>query len=229
MGRIITGLRAQKRNHRRVNVYLDGEFAFGVERIVAAWLQVGQELSEEKIASLQDEDRREAAYQKTLNFIQYRERSEAEIQQHLKEQKLSEEIASEIVERLRRSGLVNDQRFAQTWIENRNEFHPRSRRALAYELRQKGIDPDAIQEALQGVDEEEMAYQAAVKQSRKYQNLEWLDFRQKMLGFLARRGFSYEISAPAAARVWDEQRADANDDEDDLQDHSSDDGYIMKR
>jgi regulatory protein len=229
MGRIITGLRAQKRNHRRVNVYLDGEFAFGVERIVAAWLQVGQELSEEKIASLQDEDRREAAYQKTLNFIQYRERSEAEIQQHLKEQKLSEEIASEIVERLRRSGLVNDQRFAQTWIENRNEFHPRSRRALAYELRQKGIDPDAIQEALQGVDEEEMAYQAAVKQSRKYQNLEWLDFRQKMLGFLARRGFSYEISAPAAARVWDEQRADANDDEDDLQDHSSDDAHIMKR
>ena len=229
MGRIITGLKAQKRNHRRVNVDLDGEFAFGVERIVAAWLQVGQELSEEKIASLQEEDRREAAYQKALNFIQYRERSEAEIQQHLKEQKLPEEIASEVIERLRRSGLVNDQRFAQTWVENRNEFHPRSRRALAYELRQKGIDPGAIQEALQDVDEEQMAYQAAVKQSRKFQALEWPDFRQKMLGFLARRGFSYEISASAAARVWEEQRASTSDDEEFPNDHSFDDGHTMTR
>jgi regulatory protein len=229
MGRIITGLKAQKRNHRRVNVYLDGEFAFGLERIVAAWLQVGQELSEEKIAVLLGEDRQEAAYQKALNFIQYRERSEAEIQQHLKEQKLPEEIANEVIERLRRSGLVNDHRFAQTWVENRNEFHPRSRRALAYELRQKGIDPGAVQDVLQDVDEEQLAYQAAVKQARKYQTLEWPDFRQKMLGYLARRGFSYEISAPAAARVWEEQRENTSDDENYPQDHSFDDGQTMTR
>jgi regulatory protein len=220
MARIITGLKVQKRNQRRVNVYLDGEFAFGLERIVAAWLYVGQELSEEKISSLQDEDQREAAYQKALNFIQYRERSEAEVQQHLKEQNLSEEIAGQVIERLRRSGLVNDQRFAQAWIENRSEFHPRSRRALAYELRQKGIDPGAIQDALQDVDEEQLAFQAAVKQFRKFQTLEWPDFRQKMLGFLARRGFSYEVSASAAARVWEEQHADNADDENGEQDHS---------
>jgi regulatory protein len=213
MARIITGLKAQKRNQRRVNVYLDGEFAFGLERIVAAWLYVGQELSEEKIASLQDEDGREAAYQKALNFIQYRERSEAEVQQHLKEQNLSEEIAEQVIERLRRSGLVDDQRFAHAWIENRTEFHPRSRRALAYELRQKGIDSGAIQDALQDVDEEQLAFQAAVKQFRKFQSLEWPDFRQKMLGFLARRGFNYEVSASAAARVWEEQHAGTADDE----------------
>ena len=229
MGRTITALKAQKRNRRRVNVYLDGEFAFGVERIVAAWLQVGQELSEEKIEALQAEDRREAAYQKALNFIQYRERSEAEIQQHLKEQDLPEEIASEVIERLRRSGLVNDHRFAQTWIENRSEFHPRSRRALAYELRQKGIDPDAIQEALQDVDEEELAYQAAIKQSRKYQTLEWPDFRLKMLGFLARRGFNYETASPAVSRVWAEQSPNASEDEKFSDDHSSDDDHTMTR
>jgi regulatory protein len=213
MARIVTALKAQKRNQRRVNVYLDGEFAFGLERIVAAWLYVGQELSEEKITSLQEEDQREAAYQKALNFIQYRERSEAEIQQHLKEQNLSEEIAGQVIERLRRSGLVDDQRFAQAWIENRNEFHPRSRRALAYELRQKGIDPGAIQDALQDVDEEQLAFQAAVKQFRKFQSLEWPEFRQKMLGVLARRGFSYEVSASAATRVWEEQHAGSADDD----------------
>ncbi len=205
MGRKITALTAQKRNRERVNVYLDGEFAFGLARIVAAWLQVGQELSEERIVDLQAEDQRESAYQQALRFIQYRERSEAEVQRYLKENKVPEETAGYVMERLKRSGLVNDTRFAQAWVDNRDEFHPRSRRALAYELRQKGIDPDAIQSALDEHDDEEMAYQAAIKQFRKFKNLEWTEFRQKMLAYLARRGFSYGTAAPAAARVWAEQ------------------------
>ena len=52
MNQKITALKAQKRNPNRVNVYLDGNFAFGVARIVAAWLNIGQELSPEKVASL---------------------------------------------------------------------------------------------------------------------------------------------------------------------------------
>ena len=55
----ITALQVQKRNPNRVNIHLDGEFAFGVARIVAAWLRIGQELSEEKIGQLQAEDGRE--------------------------------------------------------------------------------------------------------------------------------------------------------------------------
>ena len=49
MDQKITALKAQKRNPNRINVYLDGIFAFGLARVVAAWLQVGQTLSDEKI------------------------------------------------------------------------------------------------------------------------------------------------------------------------------------
>ena len=59
----------QKHNHQRVNVSLDGEFAFGLARIVAAWLQEGQVISDEKIAQLREEDAREVAYQQALNLI----------------------------------------------------------------------------------------------------------------------------------------------------------------
>ena len=45
----ITGIQAQKRSPNRVNIYLDGEYAFGLAQIVAAWLRVGQELDEKKI------------------------------------------------------------------------------------------------------------------------------------------------------------------------------------
>jgi regulatory protein len=66
MGRTVTAIKAQKRNKDRVSVYLDGEYAFGLARIVAAWLHVGQELSEEKIVLLTSQDEVEAAYARSL-------------------------------------------------------------------------------------------------------------------------------------------------------------------
>lgn len=211
MPRTITALKAQKRNPGRVNVYLDGEFAFGLARIVAAWLQVGQELSEEKIAALQAEDEYEVAHQQALKLLNYRPRSEEEIRKNLKEHGFPEPVIEATVERLRNSGLVDDIRFARSWVENRNEFRPRSRRALAFELKRRGISGQALESALEDTDDSEMAYQAAQKQARKLEGLEWADFRTKMLAFLARRGFSYENAASAASRVWAEINLDHND------------------
>jgi regulatory protein len=187
-----------------VNVYLDGEFAFGLARIVAAWLEVGQEISDEKIAELQSEDSHEVAYQQALKLLNYRARTEAEIRQNLQKHEFSEEHIAQALERLRQNGLLNDERFAQGWVENRSEMRPRSRRALSQELRQRGIDDETIRETLDQIDDEALAYQAALKQARKLNGLEWQDFRQKMYGFLARRGFNYEVSAPVTAQVWAE-------------------------
>lgn len=204
MGRKISAIKVQKRNKERVNVYLDGEYAFGLARLVAAWLQVGQELSDEKVAELQAKDAREAVYSQALKLLNYRDRSEAEVRQNLKHDDVPEEVVDEVIERLQRAGLINDERFAQNWIENRNEFRPRSRRALTYELNAKGIERQAFEQALEQVNDDELAYQAAVRQSKKYSDLPWLEFRQKMFAFLARRGFSYETSAPVVKRVWEE-------------------------
>jgi regulatory protein len=200
----ITALTAQKRNRQRVNVYLDGEFAFGLTRIVAAWLFVGQDISDEKIAELKAEDEREVAYQKALKLLEYRPRSEREIRQNLQTNRVPEAVQDAVLERLRRAALLDDSRFANAWVQNRSEMRPRSRRALSYELRQRGIADEFIQDATRDLNEEELAYQAAVQQARKLRALEWQEFRKKMYGFLARRGFNYEVSAPAAARVWAE-------------------------
>jgi len=201
----ITALTAQKRNQQRVNVYLDGEFAFGLSRIVAAWLQVGQVIGDDKIELLKAEDEREVAFQQAVRYLSYRPRSEAEVRQQLESHDLSEQAIQDAVERLARNGLLDDSRFANTWVENRSEFRPRGRRALAFELRRMGVSPQVIESSLEGIDENELAYQAGLKQVRKYQRLEWQDFRQKLIAFLARRGFSYEVSNPIAARLWAEQ------------------------
>jgi len=201
----ITALTAQKRNHQRVNVFLDGEFAFGLSRIVAAWLHVGQMISDEKIEQLKAEDEREVAYQQGLKYLAYRPRSLAETRLHLQSQDLSPASIEDALERLQKNGLVNDSSFAQAWVENRSEFRPRGRRALTYELKQLGVSSQIIEQSLQDIDENGLAYRAGLKQARKYQHLDWQLFRQKMYAFLGRRGFSYEVSSPVVARLWAEQ------------------------
>lgn len=198
----ITALKLQKRNQQRVNVYLDGEFAFGLAKIVAAWLRVGEEISDEKISQLQAQDTLEVAYQRALDILNYRPRSEAEIRLHLRKKGFDEDVIEDVLLRLRDNRLIDDDRFAKLWIENRSENRPRGKRALAYELRQRGIDSKVIERALEDLDEEALALRAAQAHARKLNNLEWIDFRKKMYGYLSRRGFSYEICAPVVAKVW---------------------------
>lgn len=204
----ITAIVVQKKNPNRVNIYLDGEFAFGVARITAAWLKNGEELSDERIAKLLVDDTREWAYQQSLLYLSYRVRSEKEIQQNLRKHEISEEVIEETLQRLRGAGLANDNEFAQAWVENRNTFRPRSKRALTVELRQKGLDDEAIQASLSEVDEDALAYAAALKRAPRFKELEWAEFRKKLSEFLARRGFTYSVVAPIVSKIWDETHAE---------------------
>lgn len=207
----ISAIEPQQKNPQRVNIYLDGKFAFGLAAVVAAWLKLGQELDEEKIASLKTEDDREAIYQKALHFLSFRPRSSAEVRQHLAKRAVSELLVEETVSRLQRSGLVNDEAFARAWVENRNTFRPRGRPALQMELRRKGLNDEIIQTVLDAqVNEEALAFEAARKYARRLTDLEWPEFRQKLGGFLTRRGFSFNTLAPVVSEVWKEiQTADA--------------------
>jgi regulatory protein len=205
MAHIITALKAQKRNPNRINVYLDGEYGFGISRIVAAWLSVGQSLSDEKISALKSDDEVEVAYQQALKFVAYRMRSSSEVERYLLEKGTYPEVISGVIERLNRSGLVDDTRFAQLWTDNRSEFRPRSRRSLSRELRLKGIPEEVIDKTLsEMLPEEDLAYQAGLKYARKLTEIDRYAFFRKLGGFLARRGFSYEVIKPVAARLWDE-------------------------
>lgn len=209
--RTVTALKAQKRNPERINVYLDGEFAFGLARIVAAWLHIGQVLSDEKIEQMRMRDSLEKAYQLAVNLLSYRPRAEAEITRGLRDKGYSDAHCAEVVERLKNAGLVGDGHFARQWVENRVEFRPRSHRMIAAELRQKGVAEEAIRQALDELpDEEALAYDAAKRASRKLSRLDWETFRKRMYGHLARKGFGFEATDSAIRRVWKEVRQEQN-------------------
>jgi regulatory protein len=148
MAGTITALRFQKRNKDRVNVYLDGQFAFGLAVIKAVRLRVGQALSDDDVARLRAQDKVERAYERALNFLSYRPRSEDEVRRNLRQKDVEDEVVEVVVERLTRAGLLDDREFARYWVENRLQFNPRGARALRHELRGKGVSASVIADTL---------------------------------------------------------------------------------
>jgi regulatory protein len=204
MAGTITALRYQKRNKDRVNVYLDGQFAFGLVAIEAARLRVGQVLSDDDVARLKSRDEVEQAYERALNFLSYRPRSEVEVRRNLRKKDVGHEAIEAVVERLTRAELLDDREFVRYWVENRLRFRPRGLRALRHELREKGVSASIVADVLAGIDEEEPARRAAEAGARRYAGLAPRDFRRKLGAYLARRGFSYAVVKPLVEEMWEE-------------------------
>ena len=198
----VTRLEPQKKNPGRMNVYLDGEFAFGISLAVAPWLKEGDQISQNKITALKTEDDLESAYQRALNFLSYRSRSEQEIRQNLYKAKVANEIIDAVLDKLRAGSFVNDNEFAREWVENRIKFRPRGKRALSSELYQKGISNQIIEETLQDLNEEKLAFDLARKKMTKHKHLERTAFQKKMYGYLSRRGFDYSLSKEVINNIW---------------------------
>src|SRR5262245_29060075 len=115
----VTALKLQARNKTRVNVSLDGEFAFGLAKILALPLRIGQELSEADVERLQTADAEEQAHERATRLLARRPRSEAEIRQRLQKAGVAAPVITTVLERLHRSGLLDDEAFAKFWVDNR--------------------------------------------------------------------------------------------------------------
>ena len=66
------------------------------------------------------------------------------------------------------------------------------------------------------MNDEALAYEAAQKRAPRYQNLEWNDYRKKLSDFLARRGFSYSVTAAVVTRIWNETHREKHFEEEDI-------------
>jgi len=214
MDRIITKLEAQKKNTRRISVFLDGEYAFGLARITAAWLHVGQVLSEQKIQQLTEQDSIETAYQRALQYQGQREHSEQEVRSYLAGKDYEPALIDQVITRLGENGSLDNDRFARLWVENRSTYRPRSHRAMTYELKQKGLSEDAIHQALSAAEtDEKLALRIGERYAQRLQNLEWQKFYEKLGGHLARKGFSYDVIKSVSKIIWDQLQIEHSTDD----------------
>lgn len=207
----ITALTAQKKNANRVNLFLDDQFAFGLETAVAMQLRVGQILSTADIAALQDQEKTEQARATALNLLTYRPRSVAEIRRHLHKKEFDDAAIEQVLDRLQAVELLDDQAFARYWVEQRETFKPRSHLALRQELSQKGVDRNVVDTVLEDVDETAAARRVAAKQSYRWANLPKKEFKVKLGQFLQRRGFPYGIISEITNETWQSLAIDSED------------------
>jgi regulatory protein len=201
----ITRLEQQKNDTERVNVYLDDEFAFGINIMDAVSLRKGQELSEAEIAELRHKDAIVKAADNIANLLSYRPQSTQEIRQKLGKKGYEEAVIESAIERMTRMGYLDDRSFARFWIESRSRSKPLGKQALTYELRQKGIADAILRELLDElVDESNAAYQAAEGRVRRMRGSSQREFKQKLGSFLQRRGFRYDSINQALNQLIEE-------------------------
>jgi regulatory protein len=198
----ITALKYQKHDADRLNVYLDGEFAFGLAAAVASRLTIGQTLSPSEIVILLQQDDVEKAKKSAIQLISRRPRSVFEIERHLQKKGYEDQVIDQVTEHLTSIDLLNDTIFTGYWLEQREAFRPRSNLALRQELNQKGIDRAVIDAALNDIDEEISARRIAEKQAARWAHLPEEEFRVKLGRFLQQRGFPYDVINTTTNDIW---------------------------
>ncbi len=192
----ITSIKQQK-NKDRVNVYLDDKFGFGIDldNFVLLHLKVDQNLTETEIEEIVKKAEFQKTLDKLLRFAMVRPRAEKEIKDYFRRKKVHESLHDGLFEKLKHFELIDDEKFAKWWVDQRQNFRPKPKRILNNELRIKGISNEIAQKVLEDevVDEEKMAKALLVKREYKWKNLEPRIAKQKMSQYLAGKGFSWEV------------------------------------
>ena len=203
----ITDLRTGKGREKRINIYLDGRFAFSLGAEVAAKenLQVGQDLSVDQIESLTGGDQLQRCLEAAYRYLGYRPRSESELRERMQRRGFVAETVDAAITRLKEQQLLDDEAFAQFWRENRESFGPRSQWLTGLELKRMGVMNGVIEQAVAGMDDEENAYRAALKKTRRWTPADYQSFRRRLGDYLRRRGFKYEVINHTVERIWQER------------------------
>ncbi len=214
----ITALSMQTGDHERVNVFVDGAFAIGIDlaTLQREGLFKGKVLSEDDWARLVRAESDNKAWHAALRLLEARPRAEREIRDRLRRKQFEPEQIDATIARLRDLGLLDDAQFARLWVANRAATSPKGAQALRYELISKGVDRqiagEIVEDALDPAAEAEMCEQVARKALPRYASSpDRATFQRKLGGLLQRRGFAWDTVGPVLERLWQERGAAADD------------------
>ena len=195
----ITGLQRQKKNRHRVSVYLDGDFAFGVneETVFRFGLHTGMEMDEAARAEITREDQLVQAKLAAERLLATRMRSEREMRQRLAQKEFSPAVIDATIETFLRVHLLDDAEFARLWVRDRLRLRPRAASALRRELRAKGVHEDIVTMVLHEAFEErqdiDVARELAAAYRRKHPAISGVVLKRRLAGFLQRKGYSASV------------------------------------
>jgi regulatory protein len=186
-----------------------GDVSAGVD----AWTQraAPADLPPDPVAEVPEADPESVARKILLDQLTGQARSRKELSDKLAKKNVPPELATRLLDRFEEVGLVDDEAFAKAWIASRQPGKGLARRALAQELRRKGINDEVARDALDEIDpaDEEAAARALVrKKLRSLSRVDATTATRRLVGMLARKGYG---SGMAFAVVRDELAASGLD------------------
>lgn len=188
----ITEIKQQQKRQDRYSIYVDGKYVFSFSELelMNSGVRVGREVTPQELEELKERASEDKAYDRALNYLALRQRSEWEVREYLRRKDYASELAEKIVARLNEKKLIDDAAFARSWTESRRMLKPISKRKLRLELQQKHIERSVIDQVLEldETDERTVLRELVAKKRRlsRYQD------EQKLMQYLIRQGFNYE-------------------------------------
>jgi len=191
----ITALQPQRRNKRRVSVFLDGNFLFGLasETVAALGLRVGMEVDRGKLDDIAREEQQYQALQYAFLLLSYKARTTSELKQRLARKGFAPDIVSRTLLRLAELKMIDDAGFARRFAEDRIAIGHKGKWRIRGELIKRGVAKEHIEDALASApDETEAAREVAQKYLSRNRRLEPDVLKRRLYALLARRGFSID-------------------------------------
>jgi regulatory protein len=221
---IVTKIERQKRHPDRVNIHLDGVFAFGLDEevLLRHGLRKGDAIDERTHRELLGAEAYSRARAAALRYLSYRLRSEREIRTKLAAGEVPPGVIDRVVEALAALGLVDDRRFASAFVHDARLRKPTGERLLRQQLAVKGVPRTVIDAVLAENTSREEDHSAALEAARallrRYRasrkHTDDAAQRRRVAQFLVRRGFEWSVITPVLRAVFgpsDEQCEDTND------------------
>ncbi len=187
----ITSIKQQVKRAGRYSVFVDGEYSFSLSEsaLLESKINSGHELTAQQVSDFKQLSADDKIYNQTLRYIALRPRTKWEIEVYLKRKDASPTLLESTLNKLSNVGLLDDKKYAQSFVNDRRLLRPSSRRKIVNDLRKKHIPSGIIEEVVGSESEDE---QSALKSiiERKRQQTKYQD-DLKLMQYLARQGFNY--------------------------------------
>ncbi|WP_296147302.1 MULTISPECIES: recombination regulator RecX [unclassified Pseudonocardia] len=149
-----------------------------------------------------------------LRQLEVRSRTRQELAQTLRRKGIPDDAADQVLERFGEVGLIDDKAFADQWVRSRHTYSGLGRRAIAVELRRKGVDSEAAGEALAEIDDASEEARARALVDRKLRTRSGVPdeaMARRLLGMLARKGYPAGIAYRVVKEAVAEHAAELAD------------------
>lgn len=195
---IITKIEKQKNNNKRYSIFIDNEFAFGIDEIDLLYykLKENEPLDNEKYEYILNKLLLKRAKDKALKYLGYKIRSKNQVIKKLQEYEFPSNVIDKVIRVLEKYNYINDEDFAKAFIKDKLNLKGHGVFKISYDLKMLGVDEEIFKKYLyddEFINEEEKAKDLLLKKLGN-KNIEDLDYKekQKIYAYLARRGFSYD-------------------------------------